>query len=159
MIVDLKGKLTAGLGDQILRESIDELLAEGKKKILLNLSEVSFMDSAGVGELVAGLRTAKRFGAALKLLNASERVQATLYMARLLPIFELYVDETEAVATFSAGCQPRSGLRHRPLRGRPPDGQTHSSSRTTLTAIGSALVTLSSTEHSGQLMVSPTSSS
>lgn len=109
MIVDLKGKLTSGLGDQILRESIDELLAEGKKKILLNLSEVSFVDSAGVGELVAGLRTAKRFGAALKLLNATERVQGTLYMARLLPIFELYGDETEAVATFDAGPTPGPG--------------------------------------------------
>jgi anti-sigma B factor antagonist len=109
VIVDLKGKLTSGLGDQILRESIDELLAEGKKKILLNLSEVSFVDSAGVGELVAGLRTAKRFGAALKLLNATERVQGTLYMARLLPIFELYGDETEAVATFDAGPPPGPG--------------------------------------------------
>ena len=109
VIVDLKGKLTAGLGDQILRESIDELLAEGRKKILLNLSEVSFVDSAGVGELVAGLRTAKRFGAALKLLNATERVQSTLYMARLLPIFEMYGDETEEVATFDAAAGPGPG--------------------------------------------------
>ncbi len=108
VIVDLKGKLTAGLGDQILRESIDELLAEGRKKILLNLSDVSFVDSAGVGELVAGLRTAKRFGAALKLLNASERVQATLYMARLLPIFEMYGDETEAVGDLRRDPGPRA---------------------------------------------------
>jgi anti-sigma B factor antagonist len=102
VVVDLKGRLTAGLGDQILRESIDELLAEGKKKILLNLSEVEFVDSAGVGELVAGLRTAKRFGALLKLLKVSERVHGTLYMARLLPIFEMYGDEAEAVATFGS---------------------------------------------------------
>jgi anti-sigma B factor antagonist len=102
VVVDLKGRLTAGLGDQILRESIDELLAEGKKKILLNLSEVEFVDSAGVGELVAGLRTAKRFGALLKLLKVSERVQGTLYMARLLPIFEMYGDEAEAIATFGS---------------------------------------------------------
>ena len=58
VIVDMKGKLAAGLGDQILRETIDELLGEQWKKVLLNLSEVSFMDSAGVGELVAGLKTA-----------------------------------------------------------------------------------------------------
>jgi anti-anti-sigma factor len=101
VVVDLKGKLTAGLGDQILRETIDELLAENWKKILLNLSEVSFMDSAGVGELVAGLRTAQRFGAQLKLLNASERVHSTLYMARLLPVFELCKTETDAMARFS----------------------------------------------------------
>ena len=91
-----QGKLTAGLGDQILRETIDELLAEDWKKILLNLSAVSFVDSAGLGELVAGLRTAQRFGAELKLLNARERVQSTLYIAPLLPIFEIYRDEGEA---------------------------------------------------------------
>jgi anti-sigma B factor antagonist len=100
VIVDLKGKLTAGLGDQILRETVDELLAEDWKKILLNLSEVSFLDSAGLGELVAGLRTAQRFGARLKLLNTSERVHSTLYISRLLPIFEIYRDEAEALATF-----------------------------------------------------------
>ncbi len=102
VVVDLKGKLTAGLGDQILRETIDELLAESWKKILLNLSEVAFMDSAGVGELVAGLRTAKRFGAELLLLNASERVHSTLYIARLLPIFEIYKSEGEALQRFSS---------------------------------------------------------
>jgi anti-sigma B factor antagonist len=100
VVVDLRGKLTAGLGDQILRETIDELLAENRRKILLNLSQVSFLDSAGVGELVAGLRTAKRFGAELKLLNVGERVHSTLYMARLLPIFEMYGDEAEAVRHF-----------------------------------------------------------
>ena len=100
VIVDLKGKLTAGLGDQILRDTIDELLAEDKRKILVNLSQVTFLDSAGVGELVAGLRTAKRFGAVLKLLNASERVRSTLYMARLLPIFEMYGEEAEALEHF-----------------------------------------------------------
>ena len=100
VILDLKGKLTAGLGDQILRDTIDELLAESKQKILLNLSDVSFLDSAGVGELVGGLRTAQRFGAQMKLLNCSDRVKNTLYMARLLPLFEMYADETEAVRAF-----------------------------------------------------------
>jgi anti-anti-sigma factor len=100
VILDLKGKLTAGLGDQLLREAIDELLAEEKKKVLLNLSEVSFLDSAGVGELVAGLRTAHRFGARLKLLNVGERVYSTLDMARLLPTFEIYRDEAEALRSF-----------------------------------------------------------
>ena len=100
VILDLKGKLSAGLGDQILRESLDELLAENWKKILLNLSEVTFIDSAGVGELVAGLRTAQRFGASLKLLNTSERVHSTLFIARLLPVFETYRDEQEALGRF-----------------------------------------------------------
>ena len=102
VILDLKGKLTAGLGDQLLREAIDELLAESQRKVLINLSEVSFVDSAGVGELVAGLRTANRFGARLKLLNVAERVYSTLDMARLLPTFEIYHDEEEAVRSFGA---------------------------------------------------------
>lgn len=102
MILDLKGRLTAGLGDQILREVVDELLAEGRRHILLNLSEVSFLDSAGVGELVAGLKTAKRFEAELKLLNVGARVYSTLDMARLLPTFEIYGDEGEALKSFEA---------------------------------------------------------
>ena len=102
MILDLKGRLTAGLGDQILREAIDELLAEGRRHILLNLSEVAFLDSAGVGELVAGLKTARRFQADLKLLNVGERVYSTLDMARLLPTFEIYNDESEAVRSYTS---------------------------------------------------------
>jgi anti-sigma B factor antagonist len=102
VILDLKGRLTAGLGDQILRDAIDELLAEGRRQILLNLSEVAFVDSAGIGELVAGLKTARRFGADLKLLNLGERVYSTLDMARLLPTFETYHDEAEAVRSFAS---------------------------------------------------------
>jgi anti-anti-sigma factor len=102
MILDLKGRLTAGLGDQILRDAIDELLAEGRRRILLNLSEVAFLDSAGVGELVAGLKTARRFQAELKLLNVGERVYSTLDMARLLPTFEIYGQESEALESFKA---------------------------------------------------------
>ena len=102
MILDLKGRLTAGLGDQILRDAVDELLAEGRRRILLNLSEVSFLDSAGVGELVAGLKTARRFQAELKLLNVGERVYSTLDMARLLPTFEIYNDESEAVRSYTS---------------------------------------------------------
>jgi len=100
VVADLNGKLTVGLGDRILRDTIDTLLSDGWRKILVNLSEVSFMDSAGVGELVAGLRTARNVGASLKLLNANERVHSTLYIARLLPIFELYRDEKDALAKF-----------------------------------------------------------
>jgi len=100
VILDLKGKLTAGLGDQLLREAIDELLAESKRHIVINLSEVAFVDSAGVGELVSGLRTARRFGAELKLLNLGERVYSTLDMARLLPTFEIFEDEAAAVRSF-----------------------------------------------------------
>ena len=100
VVVDLNGKLTAGLGDQILRDTVDALVADKWRKIVLNLSDVSFMDSAGVGELVAGLRRARKDGASLKLLNANERVHSTLYIAKLLPIFEIYSSEKEALESF-----------------------------------------------------------
>jgi len=101
VIVDLEGKLTAGLGDQILRDTLDELLAESWRKILLNLSGVSFLDSAGLGELVAGLKTARNLGATLKILNASARVQQSLYISRLLPVFEIHEDEQGALKSFN----------------------------------------------------------
>jgi len=100
VVVDLNGKLTAGLGDQILRDTVDALVADKWRKIVLNLSDVSFMDSAGVGELVSGLRRARKDGASLKLLNANERVHSTLYIAKLLPIFEIYTTEKEALESF-----------------------------------------------------------
>jgi len=100
VIVDLDGKLTAGLGDQLLRDTLNQLLADRHRKILVNLSKVSFIDSAGVGELVAGLRACQREGTALKVLNSSERVNSTLYLARLLPIFEVYQEEKDALTHF-----------------------------------------------------------
>ena len=100
VIVDLDGKLTAGLGDQLLRDTLAQLLVDRHRKILVNLSQVSFIDSAGVGELVAGLRACQREGTALKVLNSSERVNSTLYLARLLPIFEVYQDEKDALVHF-----------------------------------------------------------
>ncbi len=102
-IVDLSGKLAAGLGDRVLRETVAGLLDQGWRKILLNLSDVTYMDSAGVGEMVAGLRQAKSVGAQLKLLNANERVHSTLYISRLLPVFEIYREEVEAVSRFKNG--------------------------------------------------------
>jgi anti-sigma B factor antagonist len=101
VVVELQGKLSAGLGDQILRETFAELLDSGHRRLLLDLSQVSFIDSAGVGELVAGLRAARRVGGDVKLLNASERVHSTLYIARLLPLFELHRDEASAVRSFA----------------------------------------------------------
>ena len=72
VIVDLKGKLTAGLGDQILRDTIDALLAEGWTKVVLNLSDVTTLDSAGLGELVAGLRRCKAGGGRLSYRRARQ---------------------------------------------------------------------------------------
>ncbi len=152
VIVDLKGKLTAGLGDQILRESIDELLAEGWKKILLNLSEVSFLDSAGLGELVAGLGPPSASGRELKLLNVGgARAVHPLHVAAAARLRDLRGTRRKRSATF----EPAPG----------PTRSTEVVAASVLvvpdrsTVIGSTLMILSSTEHSGQLMVSPTSSS
>jgi len=102
VIVDLQGKLLAGVGDEILRNVVNELLAEGWKKILLNLSEVTSVDSAGTGELVASLKVSERFGAKLKLLNLHERVRKSLHLADLLPVFEVYDEESVALQHYEA---------------------------------------------------------
>ena len=101
VIVDLQGKLLAGVGDEILRSVVNELLAEGWKKILLNLSEVTAIDSAGTGELVASLKISERFGAKVKLLNLHERVRKSLHLSALLPVFEVFDDEAAALQHYA----------------------------------------------------------
>ena len=101
VIVDLQGRLLAGIGDEILRNVVNELLAEGWKKILLNLSAVTAIDSAGTGELVASLKICEKFDARLKLLNLHERVRKSLHLSELLPVFEVFDDETAAVRHYA----------------------------------------------------------
>jgi anti-anti-sigma factor len=101
VIVDLQGRLLAGIGDEILRDVVNELLAEGWKKILLNLSAVNAIDSAGTGELVASLKICEKFDARLKLLNLHERVRKSLHLSELLPVFEVFDDETAAVRHYA----------------------------------------------------------
>jgi anti-sigma B factor antagonist len=102
VIAALRGKLAAGVGDRQLHELIDELLAESRKRILLDLSGVTGIDSSGIGELVAGLRVARELGAELKILQAPERVHHILTLTQVLPLFEVYQDENVAVAAFGA---------------------------------------------------------
>ena len=101
VIVDMQGKLVSGLGDRILHDVVDELLAEGWKKILLNLSGVTHIDSSGVGELVSSLRLANRFDSRVKLLNLHEHVRKALHFAALLPVFEVYDRESDAIEHFT----------------------------------------------------------
>lgn len=101
-ILEVKDRLTAGVGDQMLREAVDTLIASGRNQILVNLSKLHSMDSAGVGELVASYRMVERFGGKLKILNAPSKVKKSLSLAKLLPIFEIYEDEKTAIASFSA---------------------------------------------------------
>ena len=106
VIVDLKGSLHAGLDDEILQGVVNELLAEGWKKILLNLSKVTSIDSSGIGELVQSLRLSKQFDADLKLLNLHDRVKKSLHLAKLLPVFHVYDDEPAALQGFEAAVGP-----------------------------------------------------
>ena len=99
-VVDLNGKITIGEGDVILREAVDGILKEGRHKILLNLSKISYMDSAGIGELVACYKRAREKGGELKLLNPSGKVFDLLQLTKLEEIFETHRDETEGIKSF-----------------------------------------------------------
>lgn len=100
IIVDFKGDLVAEDGDEVLREVVSELIAEGWRKILLNLACVKRMDSGGVGELVASWKLAHEFGATVKLLRPGDRVKHTLQLSQILPLVEVFEDEQAAVRSF-----------------------------------------------------------
>jgi anti-sigma B factor antagonist len=99
-VIDLSGKITIGDGDIKLRDAVNALLEEGRKSIILNLSSVSYMDSAGIGELVACFKRALERKASVKLVNPSGKVQDLLILTRLQEIFEIFRDEREALASF-----------------------------------------------------------
>jgi anti-anti-sigma factor len=101
IVVDLEGRLVGGTGDEILREVINTLVADNWKKILLNLSGVNRIDSAGIGELAASLRLTERFGCDLRLVNVHGRVLEILDLSQILPLFHVYEDEPAAVAAFA----------------------------------------------------------
>jgi anti-sigma B factor antagonist len=100
IIVDLEGRLVMGVGDELLRDVMNELVAEDWKKILLNLRKVTIIDSSGIGEVVSSWKLAHRFGAEVKLLRPAPQVQRTLLLTQLLPLLEVFDDEAEAVSSF-----------------------------------------------------------
>jgi len=102
VIVDFQGRLAVGVGEEVLPHLIEQLLNEGTRKILLNLSEMDYIDSNGLGELVHSLKTSKRFGASLRLLKPQDRVKKTLRLTNLLPMFSVYDSEAEAIRSFAA---------------------------------------------------------
>ena len=102
VIVDFQGRLAVGVGDEVLPRLIEQLLNEGNRKILLNLSDMEYIDSNGLGELVQSLKTSKRFGASLRLLKPQDRVKKTLRLTNLLPMFSVYDSESEAIKSFNA---------------------------------------------------------
>lgn len=99
-VLDLKGKITLGEGSVQIRDAIRGLVGKGKKSILLNLGDVSYIDSSGLGELVGAYTTAKNQGAELKLLNLTKKVHDLLQLTKLYTVFEAYDDETTAIASF-----------------------------------------------------------
>ncbi|HET7711379.1 MAG TPA: anti-sigma factor antagonist [Thermoanaerobaculia bacterium] len=100
-IVDFAGRLAVGVSEEILPKVVSELLEEGFKNILLNLSEMDYIDSNGLGELVQSLKASKRYGASLRLLKPHDRVTNTLRLTNLLPMFAVYETEAEALRAFA----------------------------------------------------------
>ena len=99
-VVDISGKITIGEGDVLLRQKVQELLDAGESRILLNLEKVKYMDSAGIGELVACYKRATEKEGTVKLLNPSGKVYDLLQLTKLEDIFETYRDEAEAIQSF-----------------------------------------------------------
>ena len=100
-ILDLSGRITLGEGSVTIRDAVRDLLAKGQKKILLNLGEVSYIDSSGIGELVSGFTTVTNNGGQLKLLNLNKRVKDLLQITKLYTVFDVHEDEAGAVRSFS----------------------------------------------------------
>ena len=101
-VLDLKGKMTLGEGDELLRDKINSLLQQGRKKIVLNLEGVPYLDSAGLGQIVGGYTTVTRQGGSLKLLNLTKRITDLLSITKLLTVFETYDNEADAVRSFTS---------------------------------------------------------
>lgn len=99
-VVDLSGKITIGEGDVALRNAVQGLLEEGNSHILLNLEKVSYMDSAGIGELVACYKRSKEKEGSVKLLNPSGKVYDLLSLTKLEEVFETFKDEKEALVSY-----------------------------------------------------------
>jgi anti-sigma B factor antagonist len=105
MVLDVKGKVTLGEGDEMLKDKVNSLVNQGHKKIVLNLAEVPYIDSAGLGEIVRTYTTVSRQGGNLKLLNLTKRITDLLSITKLLTVFETYDSENEAIRSFSASAK------------------------------------------------------
>jgi anti-sigma B factor antagonist len=101
-VLDLSGKIVLGEGDSQVRDRIKDLLADGQRRILLNLGDVNYIDSAGLGALISSYTTTKREAGQLKLVNLTKRIQDLLAITKLITVFDTYEDEKEALASFKA---------------------------------------------------------
>jgi anti-sigma B factor antagonist len=105
VVLDLKGKVTLGQGDELLKDKVNSLVNQGHRKIILNLADVPYVDSAGLGEIVRTYTTVSKNGGSLKLLNLTKRITDLLAITKLLTVFETFDGESEAVRSFSASAQ------------------------------------------------------
>ncbi len=101
VIVDLSGRITLGEGAVVLRDTVKEISSRGEKKILLNLGDVTYIDSSGIGELVAAFTSVKNAGGELKLLNLTKKVHDLLQITKLYMVFDVQDSEASAIAAFS----------------------------------------------------------
>jgi anti-sigma B factor antagonist len=99
-ILDLSGKITLGEGDTLLRDKLHSLLHRSKKSVLLNLGDISYVDSAGLGALVGAYTTVTREGGSLKLVNVTKKLQDLLSITKLLTVFESFDSEDEALRSY-----------------------------------------------------------
>ena len=99
-VLSLNGRITLGEGSVQIRDAIRDLIGKGSKSILLDLGEVNYIDSSGLGELVSAYTTAKNQGAALKLLKLTRKVHDLLQLTKLYTVFDIYDDEASAIASF-----------------------------------------------------------
>lgn len=99
-VLDVSGRITLGEGSIVVREAVKKLVADGTKKIVLNLGNVTYIDSSGIGELVSAFTSVSNNGGSLKLLNLTKRVQDLLQITKLYTVFEVFDDEAAAVASF-----------------------------------------------------------
>jgi anti-sigma B factor antagonist len=100
-VLDVAGRITLGEGSSALRDTLREMVGKGQKKVLLNLGEVSYIDSSGIGELVSGFTTVTNSGGQLKLLNLNKRVKDLLQITKLYTVFDVHDDEAAAVRSFA----------------------------------------------------------
>ena len=100
-VIDVAGRITLGEGSSVLRDALRDLVSKGQKKVLLNLGEVSYIDSSGIGELVSGFTTVTNSGGALKLLNLNKRVKDLLQITKLYTVFDVHEDEAGAIRSFA----------------------------------------------------------
>jgi anti-sigma B factor antagonist len=100
-VVDVSGRITLGEGSSSVRDSLRELIGKGEKKILLNLSEVSYIDSSGIGELVSAYTTISNQGGTLKLVGLTKRVKDLLQITKLYTVFDVHEDEAHAIRSFA----------------------------------------------------------